>query len=472
MPAFIKCKCPHCAAPLRVGEQFGGKTVPCPKCQGRLVIPRPPESGNASPPPHSNAPPSASVDPTATSVTKPTVTRVKAPKAVAPASDKPRSRIPKRIPPPGSDASIKASSEPRNAFNVGAEKGTLPRRSIERNSGRTPLFIGLGAGAVLLIAVCVSATLWASGVYSKSSTGNTEQLPLAQIESLKSFPSPVDVVRNDQPPKQSSTAEDQIKAQQAAATREKDAERLRAEQETEIHRLAEVAERERERQVELSQPSLERPAFWHTAGSHADGFLGALLAAGTLHDYELDKMQRRTIPKRQLAAEIELWSDTLRQKRVVDDDAIDLKALVTYLGLADGLYENEVFQPARSERYRSRIARLREETIDSWHTGLNRLPEADLERIDTVLYVIQFEALFDVQDSAETNLRKADELLQRLQSIDLESVEEWAELIDSYQVPAALTLIQKDCLFKESIFDKADFRAMAAAARNQFPGKK
>jgi len=267
-----------------------------------------------------------------------------------------------------------------------------------------PLFIGLGAGALLLFAVCVSTTLWLTGAFSKSS----EQI--------------------------------------------------------------EAAQRERERQDDLQQPSVQRPAFWHSTSSHESGFAASFMSAATLTGYERKKLISRTsiVPK----AEIELWSNALRLKGVVEGDEIDWRALATYLALADGLYENDVFQPARSERYRSRLARLPEETVDTWHTVLNRLPDAELERIETVLYVIQFEALFDGQDGMETNLTESGELLQRLQSIDPNTIEEWAELIDSHQVPAALALIQMDSLFRESIFDKGDFRTLAAAARTKFPAKK
>ena len=130
MPADIKCKCPHCAAPLRVGEQFSGKTVPCPKCQGRLVIPQPLKRVNSLPiQPLEVTPAPTSLAPDAPSTSQPPLVHVKSAKSATPSAVKPHSRILPAIPTTSINPSAKILAETANAFNLESSAVTTNRKT-------------------------------------------------------------------------------------------------------------------------------------------------------------------------------------------------------------------------------------------------------------------------------------------------------------------------------------------------------
>src|SRR5574341_507593 len=170
-------------------------------------------------------------------------------------------------------------------------------------------------------------------------------------------------------------------------------------------------------------------------------------AAGPTHPFE--NMQNTT--SEQHAAAILEWSKAFEASVGKSPDAVNLMLLIPKTG---ELYDNGKFQPAKSSEMAGRMKSVSKEMMNAWKEALNKFQSVD--DINVIWFMVRQPAMFT--GSALKSVI-ADRQLKRLQSLPEDAVSRWGKITETDKGPAALSLIEVDALFKNTVFQPNVFDA-------------
>jgi len=163
----------------------------------------------------------------------------------------------------------------------------------------------------------------------------------------------------------------------------------------------------------------------------------------------MENMQNTT-PEQHAAAILE-WSKAFEKSVGKSPDAVNLMLLMPKTG---ELYENGKFQPAKSSEMAGRMKSFSKEMREAWKEALSRFQSVD--DINLIWFMVRQPAMF-TGSTLKPNI--ADRQLKRLQSLPEDAVSRWEKVTETDKGPSALSLIEVDALFKNTVFQLGVFDA-------------